>query len=141
MGPFRRHAADSVTSLKQASRGPVCCGVIAAAGSCGGSMGELRNRALVSAVPLSPFGEERPAEPRDPGWWALPGAGGGVGPAGLADTLFIPWGNMGPITASPCLGGPLSLPLFRPCLRKARGAEGSAQCWGSFRVGDVTAQC
>lgn len=94
MGPFRRHAADSVTSLKQASRDPVCCGVIAAAGSCGGSAGELRNRALVSAGPLFPVGEERPAEPCDPGWWA----GGGVEPAGRADTLFVPWGNVGPIT-------------------------------------------
>lgn len=65
VGPIRRHAADSV--LKQASRGPVSCGVIAAAGSCRGSAGELSNRAMVSAGPLSPDGEERSAEPREPG--------------------------------------------------------------------------
>lgn len=128
MGPFRRHAADSVTSLKQASRGPVCCGVVAAAGSCGGSVGELRNRALVSAVPLSPFGEERPAEPRDPGWWALPGAGGGVGPAGLVDTLFVPWGNMGPIT---------SQSLSRRTLVTSAFPALSAQSAGSGRLRPV----
>lgn len=68
MGAFRRHTADSVPSLKQASRDPVSCGVIAAAGSCRGGAGELGNRAMVRAGPLFPDGEERPAEPREPGW-------------------------------------------------------------------------
>jgi hypothetical protein len=36
---------------------------------------------MVSAGPKSPEGEERPAEPREPGWWVLLGTGGGVGPA------------------------------------------------------------
>lgn len=33
---------------------------------------------MVSAGLLSPDGEEQPAGPGEPGWWVLPGTGGGV---------------------------------------------------------------
>ena len=39
---------------------------------------------MVSAGPKSPEGEERPAEPREPGWWVLPGVGAvNAGTSGL----------------------------------------------------------
>lgn len=51
--------------------------MIAAAGSCRGGADELGNRAMVRAGPLSPDGEERPAEPLSRGVGASPGLGEG----------------------------------------------------------------
>lgn len=70
--------------------------MIAAARSCRGSAGELGSRAMVRAGPLSPDGAERPGEPREPRWSVVSGAGGGVGLAGRADILCVPWERRGP---------------------------------------------
>lgn len=49
----------------------------ATAGSCEESADELGNRAMVSAGPQSPDGEEPSVEPREPVCWVLPALGEG----------------------------------------------------------------
>lgn len=51
--------------------------VSATAGSCEESADELSSRAMVSAGPRSPDGEERSVEPREPTCWVLPALGEG----------------------------------------------------------------